>query len=106
MAAARAVAATRRALVAVAAGTEDIEAVTTIDVLRRAQIHVDVVAVADATDVTLARGTRIIADSTLADAIVAAAGHHYDAIVCPGGMPGAENLSGAVRMRTACGAVR
>ena len=51
------------ALVAIADGSEDIETVSIIDVLRRAEIDVTVASVMpDRPQVTAARGTRIEAD--------------------------------------------
>ncbi|MEN8819517.1 MAG: DJ-1 family glyoxalase III [Abyssibacter sp.] len=77
------------ALVAIADGSEDIETVSIIDVLRRAEIDVTVASVMpDRAMVTAARGTRIEAD-TLIDAC---RDQIFDAIALPGGMPGAETL--------------
>lgn len=76
-------------LLPVANGSEDIETVTLIDVLRRAEISVVVASVEAGDSVTLARGTRLIADiplNELDDGLV------FDAIVLPGGMPGAVAL--------------
>lgn len=77
------------ALVAIADGSEDIEAVTIIDVLRRAEVDVTVAGCMHGRDtVTAARGTRITADAH----IDTAADRDYGLIVLPGGMPGAEHL--------------
>lgn len=76
------------ALVPVANGTEDIEAVTLIDVLRRAGVEVTVASVAQTHEVTCANGTRLVADVLHADV----AARQFDLIVLPGGMPGAEHL--------------
>ncbi|GAA5169185.1 MULTISPECIES: DJ-1 family glyoxalase III [Halomonadaceae] len=76
-------------LLAVADGSEDIETVTLIDVLRRADITVSVASVMSDVSVTLARGTRLVADKCLS-AIDPES--EFDAIVLPGGMPGAERL--------------
>ena len=79
------------ALVPVADGSEDIESVTIIDVLRRAQIAVTVASVTpDARlQVTAARGTRIVADALLQDC----SRQTFDLIALPGGMPGATHLA-------------
>lgn len=79
---------TKTALVPVANGTEDIESVTIIDVLRRAGIKVTVASVERDITVTCAHGIRIVADALLADV----AAQDFDLIVLPGGMPGAERL--------------
>lgn len=75
-------------LIPIADGSEDIESVTLIDVLRRAGAAVTVAAVGDELTITAARGTRITADEKL-DAVIE---HDYDLIVLPGGLAGAEAL--------------
>lgn len=79
---------TKTALVPVADGSEDIETVTIVDVLRRAGVEVTVASVKSVPAVTCARGTRLVADALLADV----AGRHFDLVALPGGMPGAEHL--------------
>lgn len=74
-------------LVPIADGSEELEAVTVIDVLRRAGAQVTVASVG-ALEVTASRGVLLKADVTIADC----AGRVYDCIVLPGGMPGAEHL--------------
>ncbi len=74
-------------LVPIADGTEEIEAVCIIDVLRRAGLSVTVASVG-ALQVTASRGVKIVADSLIADCTRTV----YDLIVLPGGMPGAEHL--------------
>ena len=78
----------RKVLVPIADGTEEIEAVTIIDVLRRAGADVTVAAVQNDLRITASRGVKIEADA-LIDACVDRA---WDLVVLPGGMPGAENL--------------
>ncbi|KZN13821.1 DJ-1 family glyoxalase III [Marinomonas sp. TW1] len=75
-------------LVPVANGSEDIEAITIIDVLRRGGVEVTVASVHETTDVTLAHGCQLTADSLLSEH----AEKMFDAIALPGGMPGAEHL--------------
>lgn len=77
----------KKVLVPVAQGIEEMEAITIIDVLRRAGAEV-VVASVDEMDITAARGTRFKADALIKDCLDQA----YDLIVLPGGIPGAENL--------------
>ena len=74
-------------LVPVADGTEEIEAVTIIDVLRRAQARVVVASVQGLT-VTCSRGVKLVADCLIEDC----AQESFDLVVLPGGMPGAEHL--------------
>ena len=78
-----------KVLLPVADGSEDIETVTIIDVLRRAEVDVLVASVMREVDVTLARGTLLTADVTL-DAVDET--QTFEAIVLPGGMPGASRL--------------
>jgi protein deglycase len=74
-------------LVPIADGTEELEAVTIIDVLRRAGAQVTVASVND-WQITASRNTKLTADALIADC----AGQTYDLIALPGGMPGAEHL--------------
>lgn len=75
------------ACVLLADGFEETEAVTLIDVLRRAGVTV-VTAGVSAARVTGSHAIPIIADATLADV----EGQLFDALVLPGGMPGAARL--------------
>jgi 4-methyl-5(b-hydroxyethyl)-thiazole monophosphate biosynthesis len=74
-------------LVPLAQGCEEIEAVTVVDVLRRAGITV-VTAGLDAGPVKASRGTVLVPDTTLADATQ----QTFDMVVLPGGQPGTDNL--------------
>ena len=75
-------------LVPLAQGCEELEAVTVIDLLRRAGIEV-VTAGLDAEPVTASRGTVLLADMTLDQALTKS----YDMLVLPGGLPGADHLN-------------
>jgi 4-methyl-5(b-hydroxyethyl)-thiazole monophosphate biosynthesis len=75
-------------LVPIADGTEEIEAVTVIDVLRRAEAQVTVASVEARRQITASRGVRIVADCLIGDCIDTS----FDLVVLPGGMPGAEHL--------------
>lgn len=79
----------KRALIAVADGSEDLECVTLIDVLRRAEIEVVLASVEDRRMITCARGTRLTADAMLLDVLA----QDFDLIVLPGGMLGAQRLA-------------
>lgn len=68
-------------------GFEDIEAITIIDVLRRAELDVTTVYLKD-NPVTSAHNVKIEADKNI-DAIDS---KDYDLIALPGGMPGSTNL--------------
>lgn len=78
-----------KALVALAQGCEELEAVTIIDLLRRANIEV-VSASLTPEPVIGSRGVVLIADTTLEQA---SAIDDFDVIVLPGGLPGADNLA-------------
>nr|WP_298135968.1 DJ-1 family glyoxalase III [uncultured Pseudomonas sp.] len=80
---------TTRALISLADGVEDIECVTLIDVLRRAEVEVVVASIEGRRMITCARGTRLTADTMLVDVLA----QDFDLIVLPGGMPGAERLA-------------
>jgi 4-methyl-5(b-hydroxyethyl)-thiazole monophosphate biosynthesis len=78
----------KKALVPLADGFEDIEAVSVIDVLRRGGVEVVTAALADTRFVRSAHGIRLEADALLADVI----DQPYDAIVLPGGGEGTDHL--------------
>jgi 4-methyl-5(b-hydroxyethyl)-thiazole monophosphate biosynthesis len=80
-------------LVPLAPGFEDLEAVTIVDLLRRAGIEV-VTAGLQPGLVTAARGMRMQPDALLDDVL----DRDFDMIAMPGGMPGAENLKNDVRI--------
>ncbi len=82
-----------KVLVPLADGCEELEAVTIIDLLRRAGIEV-VVAGLKPGIVTASRGVQLVPDLTLDVALK----DNYDMVVLPGGMPGAANLKNDVRI--------
>ena len=85
----------KKVLVIVANGSEELEAVTVIDLLRRA--HVDVtVASLDGDPVACSRGVKLIPDTSLQDVMQ----HDFDLIVLPGGLPGADHLADDKRVIT------
>lgn len=78
-----------KVLVPIADDTEEMEAVTVIDVLRRAQVEVCVASVMpQRKEITASRGVRIVADVLLSDCTA----QTWDMIALPGGMPGASHL--------------
>jgi 4-methyl-5(b-hydroxyethyl)-thiazole monophosphate biosynthesis len=77
----------KKVLVPIADGSEEIEAVCIIDVLRRAGAEVTVASVDDL-QVTASRGVKLVADALITECV----DRTYDLIVLPGGMPGAEHL--------------
>jgi 4-methyl-5(b-hydroxyethyl)-thiazole monophosphate biosynthesis len=74
-----------KVLVPLADGFEEIEAVTIIDLLRRAGIDTVTASIGAAT-VKGSHGITVIADMLLDEKT------RFDAIVLPGGMPGSDNL--------------
>lgn len=71
-----------------APGVEEVEAVATVDALRRADIEVVTVAVSDNLRIKGATGQTIEADSLISEVNTANA----DWLIIPGGNPGAQNL--------------
>ncbi len=82
-----------RVLVPLAPGCEELEAVTLIDLLRRAQIEVIAAGLASG-PVKGARGTVLMPDTTLDEALK----QDYDMVVLPGGQPGATHLENDTRV--------
>jgi 4-methyl-5(b-hydroxyethyl)-thiazole monophosphate biosynthesis len=82
-----------RVLIPLAQGCEELEAVTLIDLLRRAGIEV-ISASLDEQPVVASRGVVLIADVCV-DQVMDQA---FDMIVLPGGLPGADHLDGDPRI--------
>jgi 4-methyl-5(b-hydroxyethyl)-thiazole monophosphate biosynthesis len=76
-----------RVLVPLADGFEEIEAVTVVDVLRRAPLEVVTAALGES-PVRGSHGIALVADARLDDVRA----DDFDAVVLPGGMPGSRNL--------------
>lgn len=81
-------------LVPLAEGCEELEAVTIIDLLRRAGIHVTVAGL-EAGPVKASHGVVIQPDTTLDKALQ----QDYDMVVLPGGGPGSDRLDADGRVR-------
>ncbi|KAI3702797.1 hypothetical protein L6452_28549 [Arctium lappa] len=80
--------AARKVLVPIANGTEPMEAVITVDVLRRAGADVTVASVENQLRVDACHGVKIVADALITDCVDTV----FDLISLPGGMPGATTL--------------
>jgi len=85
----------KKVLVPLANGTEEIEAVTVIDILRRADLNVLVAGLGKV--ITCSRGVRIIPDISI-DEI--SEEMDFDAIVLPGGLEGTEKLSESLMLKS------
>lgn len=69
-------------------GSEEIETLVPLDVLRRAGVDCKLVSVCDR-ELTLSRGAKVIADALIGDYDFTS----VDCVILPGGMPGAKNVS-------------
>ena len=83
-----------KVLVPLAEGFEELEAVSVIDILRRAQIEVTVAGLKDG-PVRGSRQTVIVPDASLDAALDVS----YDMVVLPGGIPGSDHLQTDARIR-------
>lgn len=79
----------KKAIVFLANGFEEMEALGTVDILRRGGIEVKTVSITADPVVTGAHQVPVRADATLSDVVLDEA----DALILPGGMPGASNLN-------------
>ena len=77
----------KKVLVPISNGIEELEAIGIIDTLRRADANVTVASV-DKLQITASCSTKIVADTLIKNC----ANEQYDLIVLPGGLPGAEHL--------------
>ena len=71
-----------------AEGFEETEAITVVDLLRRAEIETEIVSVTGYLPVKGSHGIKVVADILFEDAVYSSC----ELIVLPGGMPGATNL--------------
>lgn len=83
-----------KAMVLLAPGFEDLEAVTVVDLLRRAKFQVSIISLRE-DEVVGSRGTRLITDGNLA---LLEKQTVFDLIVMPGGQPGTDNLAADPRV--------
>ena len=77
------------ALVALADGFETVEALMTVDILRRGGVEVTTASISDSTEVVSAQDIKLTADTLLQGQKAA----DYDVFILPGGQPGTTNLS-------------
>lgn len=87
----------KKSYIFLANGVEEVEAVATVDALRRAGMEVVTVAVADTPVVEGATSQKLVADSLIADVDLSGA----DWLIVPGGVPGAPNLHASKKVNDA-----
>ncbi len=87
---------TPSALILLAPGCEEMEAVITIDILRRAGVRVTAAGIAGGGELIASREVRLVPDVDL-DALEDA--NSFSALILPGGMPGTEALREDLRVR-------
>ena len=73
----------------IADGSEEVEAITPVDLLRRAKVDVDVVSIMDSLEITASRNVKLTADKLIGDINF----DEYDLLVLPGGVKGTNNLN-------------
>ncbi len=82
----------KKVVLFLADGFEDVEALGTVDILRRGGVEVTIAGVTSSDvagmQITSSHNIKVIADIDAKNINVS----EYDAIICPGGMPGATNL--------------
>ncbi|KAM7429550.1 Protein deglycase DJ-1zDJ-1 [Porites harrisoni] len=84
------------ALVILAEGAEEMEAVITTDVLRRGKVKTVFGGLAGADPVTCSRYVVVKPDMSLEDAIKQGP---YDAVILPGGLGGSNNLAKSAKVK-------
>ncbi len=72
-----------------AEGFEEIEAVATIDILRRGDVDVTIVSITSKKEVSGAKGIGVVSDMLFEEVEPSSA----DMLILPGGMPGSTNLN-------------
>ena len=82
----------KNVLVLLAEGFEEVEAITPVDYLRRAEISVTTAAIGSDLAVSGAHDIQINADTCLENVISEGSGK-WDAIIVPGGIPGVDNIA-------------
>ena len=79
----------KKAFLFLAPGFEEIEALATVDILRRGGVDVKMISITDSRTVKGTHGIEVVADALYGDAEYSDAA----ALILPGGMPGATNLN-------------
>ena len=84
----------KKAIMLFAEGFEEVEALTVVDLLRRAEIDCEMTSVSGDETVTGSHGIGVCMQSSLEQLSV----EEYDAVILPGGMPGTKNLANNERV--------
>jgi len=84
----------KSAILVIADGSEEMEAVITVDVLRRAGIAVTIAGLWDANCVKCSRDVKICTDARFTDAN----DRSYDIVILPGGLSGSKALASSVEV--------
>ena len=79
-------------------GVEEVEALTPVDLLRRAKIDIDMVSIMGREEITGSHKIVIRTDKKLEDISPEA----YDGLICPGGLVGTQNLKADERVLELC----
>ena len=72
----------------IADGCEEVEALTVVDIVRRAKLEIDMISINGTKQVTSSRNVTFMTDTTKEEADFSV----YDGIILPGGMPGTVHL--------------
>ena len=88
----------KRACVFMANGTEECEALLTVDILRRAGVEIVTASVNQKPEILSSHNVRMDTDAVAADIQA----HGFDLIVLPGGMPGTTNLKENEFVKAVC----
>ena len=89
-----------KAVVFLAAGSEECEALLVVDILRRAGVEVTIAAAGSDKTVVTSHKVTVVTDALAADIDPA----DYDACILPGGIPGVNNLAADPDVRRVCDA--
>ena len=87
---------TKKALVILSPGAEEMETIISVDVMRRAKIEVTLAGLESADPVECSRGVKVVPDTSLEEAMKLGP---FDVIVLPGGLGGAKCLAGSNKVK-------
>ena len=79
----------------IADGSEEVEAITPVDILRRAKVEVDVVSIMPSLEIVASRDVKITADKLIDEINF----DEYDLLVLPGGVRGTNNLNACEELK-------